>query len=231
MIKFCKEVVRGIFLYFKDFKSKEEEEEYNALSDNDKIVYHYIPLIILLLLPVGAFLYLFGEGFQSGKVMFSNDGPLGVMKSAWVRDGYKPGAPMWNDSWWLGANHGTTPISFTTVIFWLFNNPAIFLTVIFCIIWILAFYFRHFKPSYEKLIPEPEPEPKDRTIGIGCCRALFAFVCLLLYIGNNIGLDAIGWEIYFQKALALFLLFYSLVGIPLWISTEVEHSEFLEKNN
>lgn len=201
-------------------------------SQEGKFLYKVFPLIALIFICLFGFFYLFHEAFQKDKVMFSNDGPLGVMNSKWVREGYLPGEPLWNDSWWLGASHGVTPISFTTIIFYLLNNPLILLTVILSSIWLTFFYFYYYAPYLPKSFePEerPDPEPQDRTLGIRCSRLLFAFICLLLYISSHLEPNQTGLGLYFGKIVGVIFLFYIFIGPVIWLSYEDEHKRFLEK--
>lgn len=100
------------------------------LKTNDKLCN-----IILVCLGLGALIYLFRGLFNPSLVLFSNDGPYGVMQSAWLGDSIKegPGTPMWMDTYWLGQNNGSIPVSFTYIFFWFCNNPfgAIFTFVTF----------------------------------------------------------------------------------------------------
>ncbi len=57
-------------------------------------------------------------------VIFSNDGPLGVMNSAYMREAAAsgPGTALWNDNYWLGQPSGEVPCSVSYVILWLLSG-------------------------------------------------------------------------------------------------------------
>ncbi len=60
-------------------------------------------------------------------VIFSNDGPLGVMNSAYMREAAAtgPGTALWNDNYWLGQASGEVPCSVSYMILWLISGaPA-----------------------------------------------------------------------------------------------------------
>src|SRR5436190_420638 len=62
--------------------------------------------------------FLFAKSFQRDEVIFSNDGPLGVAKSASLSlpaafKGY------WVDLHWIGMNGGHSPASVTYALLWL----------------------------------------------------------------------------------------------------------------
>lgn len=61
---------------------------------------------------------LFSGSFRPLQVVFSNDGPLGVLKS----DVYKmpdPWTGFWSDLHWIGSNQGFAPASLTYMLLWL----------------------------------------------------------------------------------------------------------------
>ncbi len=62
--------------------------------------------------------FLFSESFRPNHVVFSNDGPLGVVKSASMEmpAGW---SGMWSDLHWIGSNSGVAPASLTYVLLWI----------------------------------------------------------------------------------------------------------------
>ena len=80
----------------------------------------------IYLLPVLAFFLTFGrnlELFSTDYTMFSNDGPLGIMHSAWLSEA-TPGGQIWMDIYWLGGPGAEVPISISYIFLWLCNNPG-----------------------------------------------------------------------------------------------------------
>jgi hypothetical protein len=88
----------------------------------DRWKYLHIPHICLALMPILASLFLFGGTVtDSHKILFSNDGPLGVMASGYMVDA-APGVGFWNDLDWLGSSGGVFPASPSFVIIWLLQG-------------------------------------------------------------------------------------------------------------
>ena len=74
-----------------------------------------LPSTLVLVLVLA---FLFARSFQRDEVIFSNDGPLGVAKSASLSlpaafKGY------WVDLHWIGMNGGHSPASLTYALLWL----------------------------------------------------------------------------------------------------------------
>src|SRR5438552_214773 len=78
--------------------------------------YTGIALFILCLISVLGFL--FKDSFKADEVLFANDGPLGVLKSAGMK---LPGVltGFWMDLYWVGMNGSTAPASLTYMVLWL----------------------------------------------------------------------------------------------------------------
>src|SRR2546421_4058019 len=74
------------------------------------------PLVLFFLIAILGFL--FKDSFKADDVLFANDGPLGVLKSAGMR---LPAAftGFWMDLYWLGMNGSTAPTSVTYLVLWL----------------------------------------------------------------------------------------------------------------
>jgi len=78
----------------------------------------------MYLLPVMAFFLTFGKAgyFNPKLAMFSNDGPVGIMHSAWMQDAV-PGGTGWMDSYWIGGPGFDFPITISYIVLWCCNNP------------------------------------------------------------------------------------------------------------
>ena len=88
-----------------------------------KIKLGWLSIFVLVLWGILAFLF---KGlFNPNLVLFSNDGPYGVMQSAWLGDSLKegPGTPMWCDNYWLGEPNGDIFMNITYIFFWFCKNP------------------------------------------------------------------------------------------------------------
>lgn len=76
---------------------------------------HFILAALILALILG---YLFSGSFKPGQVVFSNDGPLGVVKSEALKMPDASGG-YWVDLHWIGTNGGFSPACFTYGLLWL----------------------------------------------------------------------------------------------------------------
>ena len=76
------------------------------------------PFLVALLVLAVILGYLFSESFRPNHVVFSNDGPVGVVKSDAIK---MPDASTgyWVDLHWLGSNGGFSPACFTYGLLWL----------------------------------------------------------------------------------------------------------------
>ena len=76
------------------------------------------PVLVLLLCLTAVLAFLFKDSFKADQVLFANDGPLGVLKSAGMKmPGILTGS--WMDLYWLGMNGSTAPVSVTYLVLWL----------------------------------------------------------------------------------------------------------------
>ncbi len=201
------------------------------LTKKQKWLYCYMPTTILYALPLGGFIYLFGEGFNPDVVMFSNDGPLGVANSQWMRDGYFPGGAMWVDSWWLGEPGGRNPIAFTQFFYWLCLNPLFFIPILLIGFTICGYVIikdiQDSPKDIEKPLPawkpEPAPEPKSQEKWCSVFRYTFPFLAARFAfisfqsLPTISGIEACLWLAYF------------LFGPLIWIELELENYRY-EKN-
>jgi hypothetical protein len=84
----------------------------------DKWKYIYLPNICLALLPLVAAFWLGGKLItEPNTILFSNDGPMGIMASEFMIDA-APGVAQWNDMNWLGSNGRVFEFSPSYVIIW-----------------------------------------------------------------------------------------------------------------
>jgi len=103
----------------------------------------FIAILIISLVIVVAFL--FRDTFDSGKVLFANDGPLGalVTRSLEMPDAF---GGIWSDTTWLGSDGGRAAIGLTYPLLWLlgpvgfakFYVPCALIIVGLC----ASYYFR-----------------------------------------------------------------------------------------
>jgi len=118
----------------------------------------HIEFLGLTVLIVGAGLYLFGPSFFDKKaILFSNDGPLGVMNSDHMRHAATPGSPHWDDLHWLGANGGVMPASLSYLIIGMLYSPRMLAicivsaALLFCIVKLIRGFMiiaEHSKKDY-----------------------------------------------------------------------------------
>jgi hypothetical protein len=216
--------------------SKEERKEFGKASFKNKFWLWYAPQIVLWSLLPLALLYLFYPLLHPDITLFSNDGPLGVMNSRWMREGYPPGQPMWNDSWWLGAGAERSPIMITNTFYWVSQNPFLVLAILMSV----TYYIYHaLRNRYnQSLLPyEPEmcednssqeyPAVSKSTVVLA---HRFVFACMLarftwIYFAT---LD-VPWDItnVCHPLESLTLMGYLFLGLPFWISVEMEHRDYL----
>ena len=203
------------------------------MSSYDKMLYWYLPCLGLAALPVGALFYLFNGVFDPAKVQFSNDGPIGVMMSDYIRTGYPPGHANWNDLYWLGNSGETSPAMFTNTLYWIFLNPPVAITIFICLVIFLLLTLRN--RYHESLrsqgcpIPvAPEPLPKDRHTACHILRCL-AIVFIARFMWVHFATIHTPWDIkaVCSSAETITTLGFLFLGLPLWISVEVEHLEYL----
>lgn len=108
----------------------------------------HIETIGLTVLILGATYYLFGPSFtDKNAILFSNDGPLGVMNSDHMRDAAVPGSAHWDDLHWLGLNGGVTPASPSYLIIGAMYSPLMFSAVIvsLCLLYCITRILKAFK--------------------------------------------------------------------------------------
>ncbi len=215
---------------------KHDRQVFGPMSFDDKMKYWYLPWICLCLLPVVTFWYLFGEGMQPGKVLFSNDGPVGVMNSDWVKQGYPPGEPMWNDLYWVGAGSGRSPIMFTNVFYWICTTPEAFIATTTLVIALIIYALRN---RYNKSLLPYEPEgceehtalchtPCDKSTLVFVYRFMFMFFLARFSWVYFASLDK-PWIVadILHPVESFIFLGYLLLGLPFWFCSEMEHSEYL----
>lgn len=229
-------LTRKLLEFFFPIVDKYDRQVFGPMSFEKKLVYWYAPWIFLCLLPLGAFWYLFGDSVATGKIMFSNDGPIGVMNSDWIRYGYPPGEPMWNDLYWIGSGSGRSPLMFTNIFYWLCTNPTAFITAftftILCIVYALRNRYHKSLLPYEPERCEddasPSNPPLDKSTAVLCHR--FVFMCMFarftwVYFAT---LDK-PWtitDVLFPLEGFIWLA-YLLLGLVYWVQTEVEHYDYM----
>lgn len=78
--------------------------------------------LLLMAIPL---LLLFRQGFQSEMVLFSNDGPLGVISAA---AGALPGTffGYWHDLNWVGMENPSALPDFSMLLGWMIGNPVVY---------------------------------------------------------------------------------------------------------
>lgn len=204
------------------------------LSTYDKWLYRILPAIGIAALPIGAFLYLFDGILDPKKVQFSNDGPLGVMNSAWCQSGYVPGGAQWVDLHWLGSGAGTATASITSTVYWIFLHPPVAITVFICLLIAVLLglrnkYHESLRPQRCEIPVAPEPLPKDRHTACHILRCL-ALVFAARFAWVHFATLNTPWDIkgVCSSAEAAATIGFLFLGLPLWISTEMEQREYLQ---
>ncbi len=111
-------------------REREAQREWDAKSYREQCWLYYPPPALLLLLPILFILYrcmvpAVIPASGPSLVLASNDGPLGIMSSRWMSEAIRegPGAAKWQDTWWLGSDDGSVPISISYLIAWLLYHP------------------------------------------------------------------------------------------------------------
>jgi hypothetical protein len=175
--------------------------------------------VALGLVPIGGFYYLFSESFNPNKVLFSNDGPLGVMNSQWCREGYNPGSPLWQDLHWLGNPGGVAPVSITTSFYWLCSEPLLFILVLAISLVALFNLLTNTKPE----VPFVMPDEPAQSRALSCSVFRYSSVVLLprlLWILADTSTEKV------NPLEALFWVGYLMVGLLYWFSVEEENYRY-----
>lgn len=214
---------------------KLDREVYGKMSDKELLRKWYLPQLSVYCLPVAALGYLFYPLLHPDITLFSNDGPLGVMNSQWIREGYPPGQPMWNDLWWLGAGSERSPIMITNIIYWIGTSPIACVVLLHVLAFIIYYALRS---RYNQSLLPYEPErceddtpsrnpPVDKSTLVLCHRLVF--MCMFarfawIYFAT---LDK-PWDV--KDVLfpleGLALMGYLFLGFPFWIEAEMEHLDY-----
>jgi hypothetical protein len=199
------------------------------LSAKERWLYCYLPTTILWSLPFVALVYLFGEGCDPNKALFSNDGPVGVMSSKWMQDCYYPGGPIWMDTYWLGQGEERKAISITPAIYWLCLHPVVFIPLLLvgtiaCLVVIIKDIRLSATKEEKQWIPEVEPAPRNQLKWCKLFRwslpwVLFRFA-MVAFGPTPANLSAIE---------SLLWLTYGSLGILTWFTLEEEQYRY-EKN-
>lgn len=200
------------------------------MTTKDKWLWCYLPTGILWSLPAVALGYLFGEGLNPDKALFSNDGPIGVSYSHWMQSGYKPGGAMWVDTSWLGFSGGRNPVALSQIIYWLCLHPSVMIPVVVtgttaCLYLIVKDILNSPKELEKAVAPyRPAPyTPKNTS------KQCWFFRYLLFAVIFRFAWVALGKDVTIHSVEAFCWLAYGFLGLPAWLSAEVENYEY-EKN-
>ncbi len=83
----------------------------------------FLVLLALLLVVLAALFY---KSFSANQVLFSNDGPLGIINADCNRTQLSTHASVWQDLNWFGSEGIALPPSFTAVLLWLLQPPMLY---------------------------------------------------------------------------------------------------------
>jgi len=99
--------------------------------------------------------FMFGGSCQQNKVLFSNDGPLGVTAADWYD--IDIGQPKWVDTHWIGAPGGVQPAGITEFLHLLWRHPMDFIEAATCIVatflyWVLGTVLHKYTSENRKFL-------------------------------------------------------------------------------
>ncbi len=199
------------------------------LSAKERWLYCYLPTTILWSLPFVALVFLFGEGCDPNKALFSNDGPVGVSYSHWMQSGYAPGSAMWVDTSWLGFSAGRNPVAITQLVYWLCLHPIVFIPLLLvgtvaCLYVIIKDIRLSAIKEEKQWIPEVEPAPHNQLKWCKVFRWSFPWILFRFAMiafgptpGNLSVIESFLW------------LTYGSLGLLTWFTLEEEQYRY-EKN-
>lgn len=214
---------------------KLDRDTYGKMPESELLKKWYLPQLAVYLLPLAALVYLFHPLLDPDVTLFSNDGPVGVMNSQWIREGYPPGKPMWNDLWWLGAGSERSPIMITNIIYWIGTSPIAFIATLH----VIAFFVYHaLRSRYNQSLLPYEPErceddatpvnpPVDKSTAVLYHRLLFMCMSARFAWIYFATLDK-PWDVQdVSFPLEGFVwVAYLFLGLPFWVTAEAEHLDY-----
>jgi hypothetical protein len=128
------------------------------------------PILVTALVIIPVMMFMFRGLFNPSQVLFSNDGPYGVMQSDWMKKPIEEGfgSPVWTDLQFLGFESGSVPITGSYFLYQLFSSPlrALGFLILPCLIGFLIaeFKYQYFGTDKERKIAN-ELSRKQRTQG------------------------------------------------------------------
>lgn len=222
-----KKLINATLKFIYPIRGKYNEETYGPMTEYDRMLYWYLPCVAMTILPFSGLIYLFWGLTDPNKTLFSNDGPLGVMMSQYMQDGYAPGQPKWNDLYWIGMPEGVTPVGLTVTFHWLCRNPPLLLTVFVCFVIFFFYALRNWQPRDDgrEIPPAPERPPQDRSTAVWIHRALFLVAGTAFYLGADWSGGTPTDPTTADRLFAFALLGYAMFGPISWLSVEMENLE------